>query len=591
MTERIEFLPLSALRESPFNPRKTYPEAELQALADSIATQGVLQPIVVRPLPDGQADIEHTHELVFGHRRFRAAQRVLEEIPCIVRDMSDQAAAIAQTHENAKRADVTPFEEADSFQHLMTAHGMTAEQVAKAVDMSRSYVYGRIKLANASPAVRQACSEQALPAEIALYLARIPHPKLQAKALATLKDYNGEWLSVRDAKRKLDDGYTIRLNPLGIDIYDAELARGAGACTACPKFAANDPELVDQPADLCLEPDCARLKQRLQMERLADQREAEGHTVLRGEALLEAMPNIWNRPEGYSLTSSRGFTLDGQEVDFGTALQRLPEAERPRLLYALETRSSAAHFLNAYVSDADLAAMRQALGCTRFKPAATDDEPEVDPHADWPEAERLATQSEAVDRVRHALLAQLLQRPRSTDDLRLVLRMQLDAVGEFEPEGLALLGLDAKLSGSEARADAAGEDFDQHGWLLAWLDTATADELGVLLMAEAICYLFRHPAYGRGESQRRDAAKLVHLASRLGIDIVAVQTPAPPPAEPTSTPSPAARAKKGAGAEAQAAAAPPEPKLQPVAAWPFPKKVQKDNAVGSAAVEHAEAGA
>lgn len=102
MSEQILRVPLSALRESPFNPRKTYDEADLQDLAESIKTQGVMQPIVVRPLPDGQADVALRYEIVFGHRRFRACALLPEYrddtlgAPIIVRDLDDQQAACAQ---------------------------------------------------------------------------------------------------------------------------------------------------------------------------------------------------------------------------------------------------------------------------------------------------------------------------------------------------------------------------------------------------------------------------------------------------------------------------------------------------------------
>ncbi|MBY0469451.1 MAG: ParB/RepB/Spo0J family partition protein, partial [Burkholderiaceae bacterium] len=83
--DNIITLPLDALRESPFNPRKVYNQTALEELASSIAAQGLLQPIVVRPAPNRPGDtrnLQITHELVFGHRRLRAAQLAgLDEVP------------------------------------------------------------------------------------------------------------------------------------------------------------------------------------------------------------------------------------------------------------------------------------------------------------------------------------------------------------------------------------------------------------------------------------------------------------------------------------------------------------------------------
>lgn len=103
MNESIITLALAALRESPTNPRKTFGDAGLAKLAESIKSQGVLQPIVVRRLRLSDADlrlddpsVRHTHEIVFGHRRFRAATLAgLERIPAIERTFSDEAACVA----------------------------------------------------------------------------------------------------------------------------------------------------------------------------------------------------------------------------------------------------------------------------------------------------------------------------------------------------------------------------------------------------------------------------------------------------------------------------------------------------------------
>lgn len=589
--DRIESLPLSALRESPFNPRKTYPAGELQALADSIASQGVMQPIVVRPLPESQSDIEHQFELVFGHRRFRAAALAgLDAIPAIVRVMDNRECAIAQTHENAKRADVTPFEEADSFVHLMREHRMSADQVAEAVDMSRSYVYGRIKLAAAAaPAVRQACTEQGLSAEIALYLARIPNAKLQAKALAGLKAYDGEWVSVREAKRVLERGYTIRLHETKLDLADATLLPGAGACTTCPKLACNDPDLADQPADLCTDKPCYEHKARLQLEREAERLRQQGHKVLQGEELAAACPNTWNRPEDHLLVAHAHFELDGQRVAFEDALKRLPPEQQPKLTYALDERGSTPE-LRCYVPDAALQAMREALGCADAEDDESGSSSDFDQRkaqamADWTPAEQALTDRTTSRDVARAVLGQLLHQPRTLDDLRAILRREVEIDPEFGLVG-EVLGIEAEFQA----ALAADPDLLRDDWYHQWVARATPDQLGAVITGLALQDELLGSLIPWIDGMQDKAARRVALAARYGVDVLAIAGGGEV-AEGTSTPSPAARATEGAGADAAPAA---RAVVQPVAAWPLPKpkdKVQKVDAGRAAAVERAEAGA
>ena len=160
MSETITMLPLARLRESPFNPRRRYNEASLLELAETMLppTGRVHQPIVVRPLV--QADVEHDHEIVFGHRRFRAAGIAgLEEIPAIVRAMTDEEAQLAQVVENLQREDVSPLEEADALHTLRREHGQSIEDLMKHAGKSRSYVFNRLRLATAHDKVREAVAD------------------------------------------------------------------------------------------------------------------------------------------------------------------------------------------------------------------------------------------------------------------------------------------------------------------------------------------------------------------------------------------------------------------------------------------------
>jgi ParB/RepB/Spo0J family partition protein len=571
MTDRIHQLPLSSLRESPFNPRKVYPEADLQELADSISSQGVMQPIVVRPLPDDQADIEHTHEIVFGHRRFRAsALAELEEVPCIVRDMSDREAAIAQTHENAKRADVTPFEEADSFAHLMHHHGMNADQVATAVSKSRSYVYGRLKLHNAAPVVRQAYTEQGLSAEIVLELARIPNHKLQAEALKRCKSYGDNWHSTRDAKSILKGRYVFDLKEAPFDLGDSQLDPIAGACHDCPRCSLNDPDLATEPGTFCIDQICYEGKEAKQRDRYLDEAARTGHTVLEGAEAKAFMPTHWQAPTGFERTAHAGVwaqRIEGGEerIRWGDMLDRAKAEgiEPPKLtLVALDADQDPVEL----VKIDDLAAFKRALNLVK-ECETGDRHPQArDIEANWSPADRIVRNQGVWTQVRRAAILSLRDRARTLADLRLVLHEAFGTCDTFGDAGVWL--------GVHSDDDV---DPDQ---VHAWIDQASPDELGVLLVAN-----FLDEALG---SYQRSAEDRIALAEAHGVDVEALAQPA----EPISTPSLAARAPEVAAADAPAA-------LAPAQAWPFPKPKAKAaraarddqmvDAGGAAAVEHAEA--
>ncbi|MHA7820613.1 MAG: ParB/RepB/Spo0J family partition protein [Erythrobacter sp.] len=119
----------------PGNPRKHFDEAALDELAASIATRGVIQPIIVRPKGGGR------YQLVAGERRWRAAQKArLHEIPALVRELSDREVMALALIENLQREDLNPVEEARAYQRLSDDEGMTQAEIARMVEKSRSHV-------------------------------------------------------------------------------------------------------------------------------------------------------------------------------------------------------------------------------------------------------------------------------------------------------------------------------------------------------------------------------------------------------------------------------------------------------------------
>lgn len=136
-------LAIAQLQAGKYQPRTRMDEGALQELAASIKTQGVMQPVLVRPVDGGR------YEIIAGERRFRAAQLAgLDEIPVLVREVDDQAAAAMALIENMQREDLNPLEEAQGIARLISDFNFTHEQAAGAVGRSRSAVSNLLRLVN-----------------------------------------------------------------------------------------------------------------------------------------------------------------------------------------------------------------------------------------------------------------------------------------------------------------------------------------------------------------------------------------------------------------------------------------------------------
>lgn len=134
-------LPVEWLQSGKYQPRKDMSQDALEELANSIRAQGVIQPIVVRPLG------EQSFEIIAGERRWRASQLArLEVVPCIVKDVADEAAVAIALIENIQREDLNAIEEAVALQRLLTEFELTHQQVAEAVGKSRTTVTNLLRL-------------------------------------------------------------------------------------------------------------------------------------------------------------------------------------------------------------------------------------------------------------------------------------------------------------------------------------------------------------------------------------------------------------------------------------------------------------
>ncbi len=152
--DELRHLPVDLLQRGKYQPRTHMNPEALEDLASSIKAQGVVQPIVVRPLSGGQ------YEIIAGERRWRASQMAgLDTIPAVVRDIPDEAAIAIALIENIQREDLNPVEEALALQRLIDEFGMTHQQTAESVGRSRAAVTNLLRLLALNDDVRQMLEE------------------------------------------------------------------------------------------------------------------------------------------------------------------------------------------------------------------------------------------------------------------------------------------------------------------------------------------------------------------------------------------------------------------------------------------------
>ncbi len=185
-------VPIAFVAPNPRNPRRSFADADLADLAQSIREHGVVQPVVVRPARGGE---QGRYEIIAGERRWRAAQRAgVTDIPVIVRDVDDRVALELAIVENVQRADLNPVEEASGYQLLIDQHGYTQADLAQVIGKSRSHVANTLRLLRLPDVIRDMLVDGTLSAGHARTLVTAQDPAGLAQRIVE------EGLSVRQAE-------------------------------------------------------------------------------------------------------------------------------------------------------------------------------------------------------------------------------------------------------------------------------------------------------------------------------------------------------------------------------------------------------
>lgn len=186
-------LKISEIEPNRSQPRKDFDEEALSELADSISKHGLLQPILVRPLPLGG------YEIVAGERRYRASRMAgLTEVPVVIRELTESETMELALIENLQREDLSPLEEAQGYDVLITEHGFTQEEVAKSVGKSRPAVTNALRLLKLPDSIAQFLKEDKISAGHARALLSLPNEDVMQEVC---KEIIKNDLSVRQTEK------------------------------------------------------------------------------------------------------------------------------------------------------------------------------------------------------------------------------------------------------------------------------------------------------------------------------------------------------------------------------------------------------
>ncbi len=186
--EGLSRLDIDDIKPNENQPRKTFDPEKIEDLANSIKEHGVIQPLVVRKIETG-------YEIVAGERRWRAARQAgLKEIPCIVRELSDEQNMLFAIIENMQREDLNPIEEAEGLERMITNFGMTQSEISKSVGKSRPYITNSLRLLK-------------LPNEIKDMMVDGKLTTGHGRALITIED---EDKAIEIAKKVAKEGLSVR---------------------------------------------------------------------------------------------------------------------------------------------------------------------------------------------------------------------------------------------------------------------------------------------------------------------------------------------------------------------------------------------
>lgn len=253
-------LPLSNLYFSPTNPRQTFDEISIEELAADIAKNGLMSPITVRHNPNTEG-VEY--EIVVGSRRTKAHIVLGIDVPCFVRELSDDIVMEMQFSENLKREDVHPLEEAQAFQYYLESKKLTVQDIAGRLNCSPAFVYSRLKLNHLNDTAKDLLKKGKLSIRVASHIAKFDNEYQEEILKATTSGFGDGvevWRTENSTLQYIKDYFMTQIKDAPFD-YSDERAHN-GSCLNCHKNTACNKMLFPEYANdgRCTDRKCWQLK-------------------------------------------------------------------------------------------------------------------------------------------------------------------------------------------------------------------------------------------------------------------------------------------------------------------------------------------
>lgn len=252
--EKIQYLDITSIEPNPNNPRKTFDEVDLGELSESIKKQGVLQPITVRPISTSDRSAEY--KIVCGERRWRAASMAgLQDIPAIVRELTDDEAMDVAITENLQRKDVSPLEESDAFKYLLDK-GCTIADLCGRFGKSEFFVRQRLRLQTIIPDFRSLIESGEISISQTMEIIKFEESVQQMVFDEHFSGRCGSWISWSELRPKALYERIIQTYCSLLSNYDFDKA----ACAECPNCSKNSILFKDVEDVKCMNLDCLKRK-------------------------------------------------------------------------------------------------------------------------------------------------------------------------------------------------------------------------------------------------------------------------------------------------------------------------------------------
>jgi ParB/RepB/Spo0J family partition protein len=527
-------VPLDVIVTSRTNPRQTFDPVKLQELADSIRSTGVMQPIVLRPMPaERLADTTRAtdasqklldawphkqkrmprpfYEIVSGERRYRAS--VIAEqrtVPAIVRNMTDQEVLEAQLVENLQRDDLHPLEEAEGYRRLCETTGITKKAIGAKIGKSRTYVYQRLSMIELGQEARDAYRAGKLDFSKALLLAGVADPKVQLKALkeVTTEQYGGRTMTVREFAVWLEKNVMLKLEHAPFDITDATLNGGAGTCAECPKRTGVNRDIFeafDSP-DMCTDAKCYGMKASISLQRIKDAAAEKGMKVIAGVEAKKLKPHSYG-------DTIKGYTRLDEKME-GGSVSKLLGKDAPTAIVFVDPHTHKqikvlpTEVVGELLKDKGIKVAK--AGQVDFERTRKQDEAKRQAKAAYETAWRTQAANAIDGAVRGGAIVSF-----SAEVLRLLCALLFAGLaGDEALPLLALWGLPAAASADEYEARRANYDaLERH------IPAAPDLELGRMVLTLLMAREIEWSPY----DHEKEAPAIARLATETGIDVTAIQ--------------------------------------------------------------------